>query len=307
MRFFKPCGVLLIFLFTGMFQVDSSAGESISSSAQHRDNQQNNDTHLAESVFTKGEELYYQEKFDQAKPYFEKSLELEPNNAETMCWLAQTIANILEERAKKGASRFSMISEGEYMWELFRKAVELDPKSERARIGNAVMLRDVPAMFGGNVDEAERILLEVVSENPENVIALHHLGTLYVRKKNEPAKGIHYLREVIRIERQGELNREERMRIPHSYNALGAAFMNHYNKPEVAVEYLEKSVELDPDNVPDLLDLVHAYEAVGKTEQAKKTLRTAVELINRNDHILFKDEAKKAAQKLNMSRELVYK
>ncbi len=256
-----------------------------------------------DEAFEKGRTYYVQEKFEKAKQCFQHCLDQEPKNSEYMCWMAQTIAFQLGEKAKQGASKLTLIPKGRTIWDLYETAVEINPKSERARIGYAILLRDLPSLLGGDIEKSEKLLKSVIEDNPGNIFAFHHLGQLYIKKKDNPIQGIRYLKQVLEIEDKRELTEEEKKRISGSYNALGKAFIEMGNI-KVAINYLEQAVKRDPDNVVDMLALADAYVKLENKDEAKKTLRDAVAIIEQRNYKRFKDDVRKLAEKLNLSSEL---
>lgn len=268
----------------------------------------NSDTQLLSTLsvsdaFHKGQTLFLEEKFTLAEKYFRHCVEQGPGNADYLCWLAQSIAYELRNRIMKGASRFSLLSEGRQVRDLYNKAVELDPKNERALIGQAIMLRDVPRLFGGNVDKSERILNDIIKDNPKSILGHHFLGTFYIRVQKKYDLGIEYLKKAIEIAQSMELTAEEKFNHASSYHAIGKTLLENLNKSGEAVEYLEKSVEIDPDVILPWIDLSEALCQDNKLDKAKDALRKAVSNHTEHEYTYFKKDLIKLARKLKIRDE----
>jgi tetratricopeptide (TPR) repeat protein len=253
--------------------------------------------------FNKGKGCYFQRRFSEAERYFRRCLKEVPTSAEYRCWLAQTISYILEEQALRGASKLSLLSEGQAIRTLYIEAMELNPRSWRARLGYAIILRDVPGWLGGDLDEAETILRGILQESPDNIFALHHLGTLYIRKRGEYQRGIKYLKHVLQVAEKKALDPEEKMRLPHTYHALGRTYYDHLEKPATAVHYLEKATSIDPFSPRTLIDLSKAYYTLARPDDAEETLRSAVEIAMDRGYKRYLREIGVTAQEFHFKKE----
>lgn len=259
---------------------------------------------MVEDAFQKGVDLFLAKDFAQAEGVFRHCLQRKPDSAEYTCWLAQTQGQILGERAMKGASSLSLLPDGRAVNTLYDKAMELDPKNQRARIGHAVILRDIPGWLGGSVKKAEEILRGVLADNPQNLSALHYLGTLYIRKYKKYDEGIGYLEQALETAQKIQPTPEERSNLSRTYHAIGMTYLDDLEKPDKAIPYLEKSLAIEPNSPVALLDAVEAYRSVERVDDAKTTLRKAAEIIKKNEYDRFNKELAKEARKLNMKKEL---
>lgn len=255
-------------------------------------------------AFQKGIDLFLAKEFTQAETLFRQCMEQEPNNAEYICWLAQTLGQILGERAKKGASSLSLLPEGRKVNSLYDKAMELDPTNQRARIGHAVILRDIPGWLGGSVKKAEEILRGVLKDNPQNLSAMHFLGTLYIRKYKKYEEGIEYLQQAVDASEKKQLTSEEQYNLSNTYHAIGIAYLENLEKPDRAIPYFEKSLKIEPNSPLALLDAVEAYRETDRLDDAKTALRKAAEIIKKNDYERFNKNLAQEARLLNMKKEL---
>jgi len=255
-------------------------------------------------VFKKGKDFYLARNYKEAEPLFRQCVKWEPQNAEYLSWLAQTIAFLLADQAMKGASNLTLLPEARKVRELYQEAIDADPKNERARIGYAIILRDIPGLLGGSVKKAESILKGVIKDNPDNIFAYHHLGTLYIRKKNDCQKGLEYLKKVIAISQKKELTPEEKLRLGSTYHALGKTYLEELNDASQAIPYLEKAAQMDEDSVVAFLDLAEAYRIEKQIAKAKDCLLKAVKISAEHDYKRFDGDIKSSAKKLNMKKEL---
>ena len=258
----------------------------------------------ADDLFAKAKDSYCNQHFAEAENLFKQCVDQVPDNAEYKCWLAQSTAFIMAEQAMKGVSSLSLIPTGRTIQQLYKDAIAVNPKSERARIGYATLLRDIPGWLGGDVDKAESLLQEVIKENPQNLFALHNLGTLYIRKRKDTQKGLDYLQKAVALEKSKQLNAEEKMKLSNSYHAIGKTYLDELKDPNNALIYFEKSNELDSVNIVTLLDLVTVYKDLKQEDKAKDVLRKAYSIYKENNYKHFTDDIKRSARKLGMSKEI---
>ncbi len=258
-----------------------------------------------EEAVEKGKTFFNQEQFDKAEEYFTYSVEKKPDNPDYLCWLAQTKAFILKEKTIKGVSKLSLLGQGRKVKNLYEKAYEIDPRHERARIGYAIILRDIPGLFGGDLSRAEKMLKEVIEDNPESFIAYHHLGTLYIRKHEKLRHGIEYLKKAIEIaESKEDLTLEEKDRLANTYHALGKTFLEELEDSEQAIQDFEKSLKLDDNNVVTMIDLSRAYTLQDKQSNARKYLKNAAKIAAANEYEYFYDDIRSSAKELDMRDEI---
>jgi tetratricopeptide (TPR) repeat protein len=292
LRLSLPLGFGLSIVFSGVFPAQSEESNAQLSNL------------LIGDAFQKGVDLFLAKDYTQAEGVFRQCLEREPNNAEYVCWLAQTLGLLLGERAKKGASSLSLLPDGRTVNSLYDKAIELDPTNQRARIGHAVILRDIPGWLGGSVKKAEEILRGVLKDNPQNLSAMHFLGTLYIRKYKKYEEGIGYLEQAVETSAKKPITPEEQYNLSNTYNAIGIAYLENLEKPDRAIPYFEKSLKIEPNSPVALLGAVEAYRTVDRIEDAKTTIRKAADVIKKNEYARFSKDLAKEARLLNMKKEL---
>ncbi len=289
---FLPCILFVCFVIPLLSPVETQATSNTSNTLD------------AEEIFQRGKEFYLEHKFDQAKILFQQCVNQEPKNAEYLCWLAQSMSYALAEQAKQGASKLTMMPEGKMIRNLFTKAVEIAPSNERARLGYAILLRDIPGWLGGDLEEAEKILKELLKENPHNIFAYHHLGNLYIRKEENFKKGIQYLMDGIKEAESRTLASEEQMFLDNMYHAVGKAYLESLEKSEEALPYLEKSFAINSTSVVTMIDLIQAYRNLGRKEKAGEILHKAAEIVKDRKYKRFKKDIELAAKRLDMEKEI---
>ena len=227
-------------------------------------------------------------KYDEALPYLEYSLKLDPNNANTYL-LLHTVYNAKgdEKKAK------------EYLIE----AVKRDPKNYRAKLQLAVLYS-----YEGKKDEAEKLLKEVIKAVESDTAAdnkikleaykeyavlkfekkeydeairyfqkayeikkddyevLANLGNVYAAKK-EYDKAVKYLKEAYAL-------KKDDYRIPQAL----AEVLYEKKDYKQALKYINEAIKLKGDD-PALYRIRAAiYKAMGKKRQALRDLKKAMAL-----------------------------
>lgn len=248
-----------------------------------------------------GERAFITKNYGEAKHHFQKLVNQDPQNAEYLAWLAEALAHELEEKVRKGTPKMTLLPEAKKVQNLYEKAYKIDPNNLRARIGYAIMMREIPEVLGGNVKKAEEVLKGILEDHPQDLYALHHLGALYTKKTGRHSEGVHYLKKAIRIAENKELDIEEQRQIANTYNALGQTFLYDFDNPQVAIPYLEEAVRLDSDNVNDWLDLEEAYRLTDQTEKAKEALYQALKIVEQRNYVYFNKKVEEEAKKLGMN------
>ncbi len=114
----------------------------------------------------------------------ERAVALQPSNAEY-----QRILGSVLGQAISGGNMFTAIGYGKRSQEAIAKAMQLDPKSSKARMSEGVGNFYMPEGFGGGADKAIKSLNEAVALDPKNADAYLWLG-LALRKahRNKEAR-----------------------------------------------------------------------------------------------------------------------
>jgi tetratricopeptide (TPR) repeat protein len=257
---------------------------------------------MPQDAFKKGVDFFLSKDLSEAENVFRYCIEQEPGNAEYTCWLAQTLAFVLAERAKKGASSLSMLPDGRKVKNLYYKAMELDPTCERARIGQAVILRDIPGWLGGSVKKAEAIFIDLLKKNPKSLSGMHFLGTLYTKKQKKYEKGIEILLEAIALSKTMELTEEQKLKMARTYHAVGKTYLDHLDQAEKSISYFEQSLVFDPISPVTFLDLIEACRETEHIAEAKENLHKVADLIHQHNYKRYNKDLAKAARKLKVKK-----
>lgn len=261
-------------------------------------------TTINEDPIQHAEDLFFSYQYDEAEKNFREILKKNPKDAEVMAWLAQTLAYKMGEQAKKGASKLSLISDGSEVKTLYTKAYEIDPKNERACLGYAILLRDLPGLLGGDLDKAEEILMGLIKENPEKVLAYHHLGNLYIRKKEDYQKGMHFLKRALEVAKEKDLTDEEAFYLNHTYHSIGKTYLEDLDEPQQALDYITKALELKPEFPLAMLDLTETYRQLDQLDKAKSELFKVFAYCKEHKYKMFYSDIKKSARQLKVSEQI---
>ncbi|MDP8244527.1 MAG: tetratricopeptide repeat protein [Candidatus Hinthialibacter antarcticus] len=258
----------------------------------------------SDNKIERAQKLFFSDQYEEAEKIFRESLAASPDDAEIMAWLAQTLAYKMGEQAKRGASKLSLISDGAELKSLYTKAYKLDPTNERAQLGYAILLRDLPGLLGGDLDQAENILSDLIEANPEKVLAYHHLGNLYIRKKEDYQKGLHFLKRALTVAKEKELTDEEAYYLNHTYHSIGKTYLEELDEPKQALDYITKALELKPEFPLAMLDLTETYRQLDQIENAKSELFKAVAYCKEHKYKMYYSDIKKSARQLNVSKDI---
>ena len=166
-----------------------------------------------------GNVYFRQRNFQDALESFQESVKADENFAEGYFMIG----------------RILFLSENYYgAAEAFQKYSQLKPGTQT---GNSYFARSKYAL--GELDEAERLLNEVLTIDPDNALAFKYLGYIETDKKNYD-KALEYFEKVPEI----EFEAEDYVKIAKIYN----------DKEQLtnAYRYLDKAIELDKEN-PEIL------------------------------------------------------
>lgn len=143
--------------------------------------------------------------------------------------------------------------------DLFRKALEMDPKYVLARYDLAVAYRGL-----GQTERAISEYEKVLELNPKFPEALSNLGGQYFRK-GEVDKAIICFRQALDI-------------YPNFIQALSnlGAVLNKQEEFSQAVPYLKRALNLDPEFGVALFNLGNAYYGLGRWDDAVRAYHDAV-------------------------------
>jgi uncharacterized spore protein YtfJ len=122
------------------------------------------------------EELYNQEKYQEALEAIDSMIAAQPENAELRAWKGSILGTLAQ-----GDNPADMIRYGMGAMQEFETALGLDPNNVRARFGRGIGRLMAPEGFGGDVDGALQDFNVAVKNDPFPE-AYFHLGEAYKRK-----------------------------------------------------------------------------------------------------------------------------
>lgn len=255
------------------------------------------------ALFEKAKDELFQFNFKDAEELFSLCVKREPKNVDYLCGLAQTKGLIIDDLFRQGKSTLSLLDEGSDIFDLYNKALAIDPKIERARLGEALRLRVTPWLFGGSDDKAEVQLKQIAKDFPNSIFPVHELGILYIKEKHDPKTALDYFLKVEQIVSSRSMTEDEAFWIPRTYHQIGRIYLNNLKQPEKALIYLEKAVLKNCNYVEFGMDLAEAYHQLGKEDQAKEALDKAAVICKQNQHYLFKKDIVKLAREFNLPKD----
>lgn len=255
------------------------------------------------TVFEKGKDELFQYQLKQAEELFSLCVKREPKNADYLCWLAQTKGFIIDDLHRQGKSALSLWDDGDEIFDLYKKALEIDPKTEVARLGQALRMRLTPWLLGGSDDKAEEMYKQICQDYPDSIFPVHELGILYIKEKDDPKKALEYFLKVEEMVSNREMTESEAFWIPRTYHQIGFIYLKHMKQPEKAVGYLEKACAENHNYVEFGIDLAEAYQKTGEHVKAVAALEKAATLYEQLHHKKFKSDIIEIAKELKLPKE----
>lgn len=255
------------------------------------------------TIYEKAKDQVYQFQFEEAEELFTICVKREPKNVDYICWLAQTKGFIIDDQHRRGKSALALWDEGSDIFDLYNKALEIDPKTQVARIGQALKLRLMPWVLGGSDTKAEEMYKQICVDYPESIFPVHELGILYIKEKKDPKKALEYFLRVEKMVAGREMTESEQFWIPRTYHQIGHIYLEHLKQPKKALSYLEKACANNENYVEFGIDLAKAYQQTGEHEKAVNALNKSAELYEQLHHKKFKREIIEIAKKLNLPKD----
>jgi len=123
------------------------------------------------------------------------------------------------------------------------------------------------AIKEGNVAEGERLLIDMMKQDPENAMIHHALGEMY-QKKGEWDKAIKEFQDILKIN-------------PTEVDSYYMLAKNYYGKGmiEESIKTSEAALDLHPQHLKTLLFLSSLYKSQGKIDQSLEYFKKAVEAV----------------------------
>jgi Tfp pilus assembly protein PilF len=294
-------------------------------------------------TIAEGEALFYKGKFKEAKAVFEEILKKDDKNAEAHSDLGlvyltrqnpefdvdkavdetEIAVNLKPNDAEiqygygaalgikvqnAGIIKKAMLAPK--VKKAFLRAVELDPKLIKARVGLAQYYMMAPSIMGGDEEEGWKQLDEVIKLD-EFAGRTTKAGFLVRAKKNDEAEKEYKLLVTskpkewkvwhrygyfcMRLQRYDDAVGHFRKYIAlrpdtaDSYQSLAEALLKK-GETDQAMTNLNKSLSLDKEYVPAIISLGEVYQAKGQKKEAKEAYQRAVSLAQ-NDY--YKSQAEK--------------
>ena len=112
----------------------------------------------------------------------------------------------------------------------------------------------------GKIEEAKKLYMAVLVDQPDNVEALNNLGVLAMRESN-PKEALFYFRRIL----------EYRKDYAKAYNNLGAIMLRE-RENKIAEEYFRKAIEVAPEGIEPYLNLVGLMRSEKRLDEANRML-----------------------------------
>lgn len=154
--------------------------------------------------------------------------------------------------------------------EYANKALLLAKGKERKQIAQLNLA--TAFQISSNFDQAEKILLSILADTPNNPIALNNLGYLFLESGKDFEKALSLINQAIRID----------PRNPTYLDSLGWAYYK-LGKFDEAEKYLIKAMRYDSSSAAILEHLGDVYIKKGKTDEAYNVWKKALELVSNTD------------------------
>ena len=266
----------------------------------------------------KNPEIYYylgciaqsKDEYDQAIDYLDKAVKLDGTQAKYYVMLGEALGlKSKNVNMIKAAMTLGKVKSA------FQKALELDPENLSAREGLFMIYLFAPPMAGGDAQQAERLLSEIQTMNPARGFIAQ--GMMLMKEKKLPEVENAFARaaetgkddadiqmRVARfflerkdfkkalscIDRFIELKPED----PAGYLTKGE-ILSKMNDDEQALQYFEKAIEKDEQNLRARYQRALHYHFQNKNDLAKKDLEF---IVNQKTKHPIKDRAKKLLKEL---------
>ena len=233
--------------------------------------------------------------FDEATPYFEKAIRLDPENATTYRIMGDGYAHVsqfskaieyyqkaLELAANDAEAQKNLVitynnygvtlrNNGE--WDaairVYRDALALQPTYQvtKTNLIDALWQKANAHRQSGRSTEAIATYLELQKMQPDDTDISSLLGELYLKVRDYPAA----ISAFQQVHTAQPTNQQARHNLMAAYQQSARALRNQRDYSASATQ-LEKAVDLFPNDINLRLSLSQAYQHVGKYEQATREL-----------------------------------
>ena len=152
--------------------------------------------------------------------------------------------------------------------------------------------------------EAEKLLLDVTKENPNNLFGWHELGIFYLKARKDYDAALRCFQKAVAIAKSRPLNQEESLWIPRTYYAIGCIYLENKKDAQKALPYLEQCSKNNNCMVEFWLDLAEAYRQLDRDDPARAALREAARITKSFEHTKFTREIVAESRKLKIRDEI---
>ena len=196
--------------------------------------------------------------FRQAITHYQKALELAPDAAETQKNLALTYTNYGVTLRNRG--------EWDAAIRAYHNALELQPTYQiaKANLIDALSQKANTQRQSGHTDAAIKTYLELQKLQPDDTTIASLLGELYLLKRGDYPAAISAFHKVYTAQ---PTDKQAKQNLIAAYQQYAKTLRNR-REYAAALEQLQKAAALFPDNINLRLNLSQAYQHVGKYEQA---------------------------------------
>jgi len=217
-----------------------------------------------QTPFQIGMSYFGKREYDEAIIEFEKSIELNPDHAESYFYLGRCY--LLKGNIEYNKNIFKAYS-------LYRKANEI---SEQA------------------IPKYEKI----IEDNPEDLNSYLRLGYIYEVRSivpfiNDYDKALEYYLKALALDAVSESKNKGIYVYLNTH--VGSVYYQMKDYPQ-AIEYLEMAEKISPQNVEVIYYLGLSYDKIDKKEEAREFLSRVIELAPQSE---FAQEAEKKLKKIN--------
>jgi Tfp pilus assembly protein PilF len=112
----------------------------------------------------------------------------------------------------------------------------------------------------GKTEEARKLYMAVLADQPDNVEVLNNMGVLAMRENN-PKEALFYFRRIL----------EYRKDYAKAYNNLGIIMLRE-RENKIAEEYFRKAIEVAPEGIEPYLNLVGLMRSEKRLDEADRAL-----------------------------------
>lgn len=243
----------------GQYQANGNVDKAISVLTSVQENASD----FAEAQFNLGRIAFDKKDYEDAIDYFEEAVEENLGVADYHRWLAKTYAIIVED-----VNVFRMAILAKKIKSEWEKTLELEPSAVDAHSRLIEWHIFAPAVFGGNIDEAIKLVNSLKKYNLEE--GYHQMGNVYSNKEDYSKALEMYNQALPKLSGNYEMLYQMGKLSALSGEGLedGAGHL---------LKYLEHEVELGlPSHAWARIRLAQIYEKQGENDQAKRHYEMAL-------------------------------